>query len=252
MKYITNLSLILSISLFFAPPALGAEQDAKKLFLKAEGHFAAGEFSEALALYQRAYQIKPLPGFHFNMGQCHRNLDQFEEAIEQFNLYLKKSNPPKHRADAEELIRACEAERQRALEAELLETPQPASLPADPGAGAESAPPTDNRRKLPPLYFWSGVGLTGALAITGTITGALSLGKSSSYSDPSTPREELQGLKDSGESLRTASTVTFILALATAAGTVVTYFYTDFGSKKGLVSATPLPGGGAVVLRGQF
>lgn len=256
MKYMINPSLILSALLMCAAPALGAEADAKQLFLKGERHFAAGEFAEALTLYQQAYQLRPLPGFHFNIGQCHRSLGQFEEAIAQFRLYLKKSDPPKHRADAEALIRSCEEELQRIQEAERQaqqSSPQPGAAVVDPSARVDGVEPrSGDRRGLRPHFFWAGVGLTGALALTATITGALALGKSSSYNDPSTPRGDLQGLKDSGESLSTASTVTFVLTLAAAAGTAVTYFYTDFGPRKGLVSAGPLAGGGAVFLRGQF
>ncbi len=265
MKFTLSATLCLFLFLFLfltSIPVVQAEgEDAKSLFGRAEVHFKAGEFKEALVLYQRAYQLRPLPGFHFNMGQCHRGLGQFEKAIEQFQHYLKNSDPPKHRKEAEELILACQKELPQTKNMEPpkdLDSSRPgveyakddSSTSGSRTRGADI--PADGRRKLRSVYFWAGVGLTGALALTGTITGALALGKSSSYNDAATPRDELQGLKDAGESLRTASTVTFILALAAATGTAVTYFYTDFGSREKLVGATPLPGGGAVFLRGQF
>ena len=51
--------------------------------------FALGKFDEALDEYQKAYDAKPLPDFLFNIGQCHRNLGDYEAAIFSFKKFLK-------------------------------------------------------------------------------------------------------------------------------------------------------------------
>ena len=61
---------------------------AKELFAQGNQHYELGEFAKALELYKRAYQIKPLAEFLFNIGQCHRKLGQHKEAIAMYQSYL--------------------------------------------------------------------------------------------------------------------------------------------------------------------
>jgi hypothetical protein len=45
---------------------------AKALFSQGKQHYDLGEFGPALEFYKRAYRIKPLPAFLFNIAQSHR------------------------------------------------------------------------------------------------------------------------------------------------------------------------------------
>jgi hypothetical protein len=65
------------------------EKAARAHFQKAERAFSLGRFAEALASYEAAYETKPLPGFLFNIAQCHRNLEEHEKAIFFFERYLE-------------------------------------------------------------------------------------------------------------------------------------------------------------------
>src|SRR5205823_148602 len=47
---------------------------ARELFERAEVQYTLRHWDAALALYEQAYERKPLPGFLFNIGQCHRQL----------------------------------------------------------------------------------------------------------------------------------------------------------------------------------
>ena len=254
MRRITTI-LIASVVLA-ANPALAKDASvtkAKQLFKQAEEHFAKEEYRKALELYEQAYEAKPLAGFHFNIAQCHRALGEYRQAIEHFEQYLANSDNPGNKEDAERLLQLsrdalAEEERQKALEKEEP-LPEPAPVVAPPPKPQPEPP--KSRRRLRPLYFWSGVGVTGGLLLIGTITGAMALSKSSEFKDTSTPYGDLQDLKDSGESLRTASTVTFTLGLVTAAGTAALYFFTDF-SKEKAVAATPIPGGAMITAAGRF
>src|SRR5688500_10407976 len=57
-----------------------AEAEAREMFRRAEVHFNLREFDRALELYAEAYRLKPLPGFLFNIAQCHRFSGRYEDA----------------------------------------------------------------------------------------------------------------------------------------------------------------------------
>lgn len=238
-------------------PALADDDNtakAKQLFNEAEQHFAKGDFAEANKLYQEAYKLKPLNGFLLNIGQCYRGLGQYEKAIEYYKRYIEGSQNELRKADARRLIKVCEEElaKQPPKPAPEEQPPQPEEKPTPKPPPEPSAPKPPRSKGLPPLVFWSGVGVTSALLLTGIITGAMALSKSSEYQDPNTPYGELQGLKDSGKAARTASTVTFVLCAVAATATTLVYFYTDFGPKEASMAAGPIEGGGLLVLQGRF
>lgn len=239
-----------------AGSALGQEDEAtvraKELFKKAEVHFSLGEFEKALRLYKEAYKTKPLPELLFNIGQCHRNMDQCERALFFFRQFLVRFPDAPNRKDVEQLIRICEAE-EKSKQSQTQPEAKPASQPAPPEKVGEEPPPAKGKRaKLHPVWFWSGAGLAAALLATGTVTGVLALRQSSEYKEPTTSIDRRRELKDSGETLRTVSTATVVAGAVAAAGTGVLYFFTDWGPKETTVSAGPLPGGAAVVLAGRF
>jgi hypothetical protein len=272
---------VLGLLSLVAPAASRAdENEAKQLFEQAEARYAAREYREALALYEKAFEAKPLAGFHFNMGQCYRALGDHEKAVASFKRYLSESKKtPKHAKEARRLIKLSEAELTRKpapppdrppvkppdnLVPEPALTPPPVAA-SQPEPSKEppivEPPPRSSRRHLRPAYFWTGVGLSAALLLTGTITGAVTIQKGNRYNDPATPYGELQSLRDSGQSLKVTSTVMFALGASAAVATTVLYFFTDFHKepKSGEgrrdapmagLSAAPLPGGAMLSLTG--
>lgn len=128
---------------------------AKKAFERGEKLFALGKFDEALAQYQRAYDAKPLPGLLFNIGQCHRNLGDFEAAIFSFKKYLKAAPEADNRDQVEDYIVDLEAEQEKASSQRFGFTER------DRRPAAEPAPPAAS-----PVYtrwwFWTGIALVGA------------------------------------------------------------------------------------------
>lgn len=132
-----------------------ATKAARKHFDKGEKLFALGRFDDALVEYEAAFEAKPLPGFLFNIGQCHRNLGDYQAAIFSFKKYLK-AMPDAENADAvHELIAELEAKIEAEDERRIDEPPPP--------------PKRAGRKK--PIYkkwwFWSGVAVA-AGAGTGT------------------------------------------------------------------------------------
>lgn len=121
------LHLILATSILAAPaPAVarrvefsgGTERQkrtqARAIFAQAESKHRLGQFNEALDLYAKAYEVLPLPGFLFNIGQCHRGLGSHNQALLYFHGYLRSGHKVKNREMVERLIALSES----ALEAE--------------------------------------------------------------------------------------------------------------------------------------
>ena len=155
LRLLAMLALV-TLALAAAPRGAHAEDKAtraaKRHFKKGEKLFALGRFDEALLAYEAAFEAKPLPGFLFNIGQCHRNLGDYDAAIFSFRKYLKLSPDAENREAVLEYIDELEAAKARDEEAKrrrMLVEAEPEPGPERPdGAGA-------------PIYkkwwFWGGV-----------------------------------------------------------------------------------------------
>jgi tetratricopeptide (TPR) repeat protein len=95
-----------------AAPSARTKREAKRRFDKAETEYKLGRFSEALSLYQQAYELLPEPAFLFNMGQCHRNLGDLERALYFFRGFSGETDDPRARARVERLIEEIEAKQE--------------------------------------------------------------------------------------------------------------------------------------------
>ncbi len=142
-------------------------REARAHFEAGQRHHKLGRFAEAIDEYQRAYELAPLPDLLFNIGQCYRNLKNWERAIFFFDRYLEEA--PDSR-DAE-LVRSLIAELEETI---ARETPPPTStatlaevLPPPPPPPIVVPPPVEPE---PAVYqrwwFWTliGVAVVGAAA----------------------------------------------------------------------------------------
>lgn len=131
---------------------------AKKHYERGQKLFALQKFEQALEQYQKAYDAKPIPDFLFNIGQCHRNLGDYESAIFSFKRYLKLSPDAENREQVEELIAKLEDE-QGATDAKRLGLRKDTRR----ASSDEPPPPADD-----PIYkkwwFWTGVIVVGGAA----------------------------------------------------------------------------------------
>ena len=62
---------------------------ARRHFEKAELAYASRRFTVALEEYGLAHEAKRLPGFLFNMAQCHKRLGDYEKAIVLYERFLR-------------------------------------------------------------------------------------------------------------------------------------------------------------------
>lgn len=149
MKLLTL--FLLGLALAVALPARPAAADdpetraARRHFDKADKLFALGRFDEALEQYQKAFDAKPIPDFLFNIGQCYRNLGDYESAIFSFRKFLTLDPETPRRADVELLIDDLEAKK---AQAEMLELDRRSKERSKP------APRTPVTKRW---WFWTGL-----------------------------------------------------------------------------------------------
>lgn len=166
------------------------EQLARSHFEQAEKLYQQSLYEEALNEYQEAYDLKPLAAFLFNIGQCHRNLGHYSEAISAFESYLR-AKPDARNRDATEALLAELRERVRRGGAGPTAGPGPSTGTASgsrlrstpPRSEATTAPGVDTTTKLdyPEVrsrpkndafyktwWFWTAVGVVAIGAGAGT------------------------------------------------------------------------------------
>ena len=100
---------------------------AKALFAEGNQHFSLNEFDQALGLYQRAYRIRPMPAFLFNMAQCQRKLGNYKDAINLYQAYLVGVPDAANKAVVDSLI----AESKQAIADQQARHDQELRLQAD-------------------------------------------------------------------------------------------------------------------------
>jgi tetratricopeptide (TPR) repeat protein len=112
------------------------QRQARRSFDRAEAHFKAGLFAEALAEYQEGYQQLPLPGFLVNIAQCQRRLGDLEQARATYRKFLLVAPDSPYLSEVQSLV----AELDKLLDT----TPPSAPVPSTPGEerAAAPAPPT--------------------------------------------------------------------------------------------------------------
>jgi tetratricopeptide (TPR) repeat protein len=94
---------------------------AREWFHTGQQHFELGEFADALHDFKEAYRLYDEPTFLFNIGQCHRALDEKVEAVRSFKVYLQKSPNAPNRVEVKEMIVK--------LEQAIADEPKPAVKP---------------------------------------------------------------------------------------------------------------------------
>lgn len=81
-----------------------SERAAKRHYDRGKKLFDLQKFQDALEQFQKAYDAKPIPDFLFNIGQCQRNLGEYQAAIFSFKKFLKLDPEAPNREQVEQLI----------------------------------------------------------------------------------------------------------------------------------------------------
>ena len=180
-----------------------ATEQAKARYVAANKHYELGEYKQALAEYREAYRLKKLPGFLFNIAQCHRKLNQYQQAINMYQSYLTELPDAPNRKVVLELIeesrtrreqqrqseaerRRAEAERRAAENARLQTEREQAER-----RRAQEREQLEEQRRREKLYDrhparkWAlgGMGLAGVTLGAGAVFAVRSRGDQSSFDD---------------------------------------------------------------------
>jgi tetratricopeptide (TPR) repeat protein len=111
-----------------AAPAGGEDKALRK---RARGHFEAGRkrfalrrFRSALVSFKKAYELLPLSGFLFNLGQCYRFLGDCKMAVFYYSGFVRANPGTPDSLFVSKLLERCKArlagERARRTEANRL------------------------------------------------------------------------------------------------------------------------------------
>ena len=130
-----------------------ATRTAKRHFERGEKLYALAKFSEALDEYQKAFDARPIPELLFNIGQCYRNLGDYDSAIFSYRKYLTAAPDATNRAQVEQLITELQAKKDQSDTHRL-------------GLSPSRPPPPVERPAERPIYtrwwFWTGIGVIAA------------------------------------------------------------------------------------------
>jgi tetratricopeptide (TPR) repeat protein len=136
-----------------------ATRTAKRHFERGEKLYALTRFSEALDEYQKAFEAKPIPDFLFNIGQCYRNLGDYDSAIFSYRKYLTAAPDATNRAQVEQLIAELQTKKDQNDTHRLgLQPPKPAEPPPPPRVAAAA----EDRPIYARWWFWTGLGVVAA------------------------------------------------------------------------------------------
>jgi tetratricopeptide (TPR) repeat protein len=257
-----------------APRSACAEtalQEARALYNKATIEYNLGKFQEALDLYTKAYERMQKPALLFDIGQCHRLLGHYEQAMFFYQGFLREAPNAPNRAAAEQHI----AEAQRALDdqrakrqeiqrqaaqasaqpAPAAPEPQPEPAVPPPRAPAPAGPPAAPAPAVLRIagLATAGVGavLVGVGAGLGIHANSLSSELSQVSSQHGTWTAQDQSDFDSGKSSATAATVFCVLgATAVVTGAVMTWL--GWPKSHAQVGALVAPAAGGVGMSGVF
>lgn len=142
---VVGLALLGALAFPVGAGAVTPRQQAKMEFDRGQIQYRVGHFQDALEAYTRAYELFPAAALLFNIGQCHKNLRNYERAIFFFEGYLHDEVDPGKRALANELIAESRTELER------RSAPAAAAPQAGPSANAEASKPSpDKGTSAPP------------------------------------------------------------------------------------------------------
>jgi hypothetical protein len=106
-----------------------AEKQARRSFERAEAHFKAGAFAEALPEYEDGYARMPLPGFLINIAQCQRRLGDLVQARATYRKFILVAPDSPYVPEVKGLVAELDS---------LLDAQAPTSPPSPPSAAVPS------------------------------------------------------------------------------------------------------------------
>jgi hypothetical protein len=245
---------------------------ARRHFERAREEYGQGSYREAIGELEAAHSLDPTAkDLVFNLGVVHEKLSDIDDALGWFQLYTTMTLTPTERDRADSYIRRLEGAKKELA----LQKPAPPKTPSTPGQAPSS------RRTEPPFPATpahgrvdaatiTAVSVAGAALIFGAVMGVKAeqdrpvagfvTGQDGTIGD-------LQARTDSAHREAVIADIAFGASLAAGITATVLYFArtrdapraqtqaharTPRADRSATVSATPLMGGGALVVQGSL
>jgi hypothetical protein len=113
-----------------------AKAKARQFYEDGVTNYNLGHFTQALGAFEAGYRLRRDPSFLFNIAQCERNLNQYQDAERTYRSYLRES-PSLTNAERDRIQRLID-EMEKAIQAERAKQP-PTGTQAPAGASESKA-----------------------------------------------------------------------------------------------------------------
>jgi tetratricopeptide (TPR) repeat protein len=149
-RIFVSCALGLAVAFVVAQQAAGAQmtpaqrQEMMEHYERATRAYDVQKYQEAVAEYQKAYEIGGDPAMLYNVAQAYRLGDQLTEALHTYRRYLQRSPSARNREDVERKISDLEQTieaRRKAAEAAAAQAKQATDTTPPPPAAAPAVPP---------------------------------------------------------------------------------------------------------------
>jgi tetratricopeptide (TPR) repeat protein len=151
-----------------AQPAHLADADtevAQRHFRIGSEAYAAGRYTQAIAEFTQAEELRPLPALEFNIGRCHDRLGNWRLAAEAYQRYLDRA-PDAEDADEVRTRIAILKQRLRERAPAVANPVESEPFPNRPALAPRSVEPRTNGVRA---AAWAVGGVALALGITGAV-----------------------------------------------------------------------------------
>jgi tetratricopeptide (TPR) repeat protein len=169
--------------LLLLPRVAAAASPADELLERGLRSYAVGRYDDAIASFQRGYELAPRADFLYALGQAQRMKGDCRAAVASYRAYLRTSPPERAALPARQNLERCEQELANAPPpTPATIEPQPATPPT---AATAPAPPRRRARDDRAAALFAGFG--GAALVAGGVlwgvgeAGARSLADAATY-----------------------------------------------------------------------
>ncbi len=170
-----------------------AEQ-LKQLNERARDRYKAADYEGAIALFQEAYALEPVPNLLFNIAKCHEKMRQWEEAISYYEQFIVA---PEVDSETRQTVLQQIKQLREVQRIELAE--RDAASGASDGQQDVVKPPAEPAPEGPNhTLAYTLMGTGGALVIGGAVFGLLAMGQQSTF-DSATTLNDRRAARDSGQ-----------------------------------------------------
>jgi tetratricopeptide (TPR) repeat protein len=245
----------------------------EQLYLEGVAMYRSDKYDWAIKKFEEAYKLFPDPKLLYNIGRCHEAKGNIEKAIEHYERCAQSPiTKPEVRRKAEEKLASLERAQKTSREAVPLAQPgtgAPAAAVAPMGTAAGKGAAADSAAGGTSTMSWAkwatgGVGL-GLLAggITTVVLGVVDQNKVDSAMEDAgggvadMTRAEALAIQDDANTKKIIGYALIGAGAAALAGSAVLFVLDHKASSERAArnmhyAVSPLPGGGALSLRGTF